>query len=61
MSESETIQQTLSGDEAQCGRVRPSTLVYCYECGTHVLRRKRSDHNIYTPRWSNRYLGGEDE
>ena len=46
-------QRTLSGDEANCGRVRPQTLVRCHKCDDHILRRQRFDHehDVYVSPW----------
>lgn len=40
----EVQQQTLSGDEATCGRTRPETMVYCDDCDEWLLRHERFDH-----------------
>jgi hypothetical protein len=44
-----SVQQTLDGDEAVCGRERPLTLGKCYECGEVVLRSARFEHDAYFP------------
>ena len=44
-----TEQRTLSGDEANCGRVRPHTLLRCYECDDYILRRERFEHEHHVP------------
>ena len=43
----ETEQRTLSGDEANCGRTRPQTLLRCHKCDEYILRRHRFGHEHY--------------
>ena len=51
-----TEQRTLSGDEADCGRVRPQTLVKCHTCGEYILRSDQyahpTDHRLVVPSWT---------
>lgn len=39
-----TTQLTIDGDEAQTGRTRPDTFVWCPQCGDDVLRSRRFEH-----------------